>query len=161
MFVLLAMPLLFACKKNETSGPSTTTNNLNTLAAREDLAVTSSTGPKVNTTLDTQGADKGWCAGWPTNCVFLGGVDIKPSLKISLDAAVTGGPLVVATVFKSADAEILYDYLGSDMIAKLQAGVCFLAKSNDDGATAAYMFGTQFPVSPDNMDLAFQIQVAK
>jgi len=148
---VMLIPFLFACNKSENPqpvvGPTSHTSSLSAAQAKE------STGPKINSSVHKSG----WCDGWPLDCVYLGGVDVKPTVRTLIDGVSGLAPTLVAQVFLLPDLTDVNAYLGSDITYGLQTGQLYIVKFGETETTTAYLIGSKLPLTVDNKLVALQL----
>lgn len=108
------------------------------------------------------GPDYG-CIPAGNNCGILPPVVVRPdaSMIADLNDAEEGGPTEVATVFSSREFEVVYDNLDTETRSKLVSGDYYIKKNFEDDNTINYIFGTENPLSSDNMEFALQFTKAE
>jgi hypothetical protein len=101
----------------------------------------------------------GYCKGWYGNCVVVTTIIVKPhALVLINEAGSSGSSEAVAVAFRHTELSDVVKYCLTEdgYAARLQSGNYYIAKTGDDGKEACYISGTQYPVTAENMEFAFQ-----
>ncbi len=93
------------------------------------------------------------------NCIYIETIIVKPRFsELIYDASLAGSSTTVSQVFKLDGLADLVKYgLTEDGYSeKLLSGNYYITRTSDTGTEACYIAGTQYPVTAENMEFAFQ-----
>jgi hypothetical protein len=99
------------------------------------------------------------CQGRYGNCVVIETIIVRPHFsELLFNAGNSGSSSTVGAAFRMAELSDLTKYcLTEDGYAeKLQSGNYYITRTDDNGSEACYIAGTQYPVTAENMEFAFQ-----
>lgn len=99
------------------------------------------------------------CQGRYGNCIVIETIVVRPHVsELVYNAGNSGSAGEVATVFKLEELSDLTKYCLTEdgYAAKLQSGTYYITRTDDNGKEACYIAGTQYPVTAENMEFAFQ-----
>ncbi len=93
------------------------------------------------------------------NCIVIETIIIKPrTAELVFNAGNSGSAGEVAATFNLEALSDLTKYCLTEdgYAAKLQSGSYYITRTSDNGSEACYIAGTQYPVTAENMEFAFQ-----
>jgi hypothetical protein len=146
---------LAACNKEKTLQP--------TQPAAETKAISNSVKkekPRPPKMFHAQYNQKtGNCWWWFGNCIVIETITVKPHAAVLVfNAGNSGSAGEVASTFSREELGYLVEYCLTEngYAAKLQSGSYYITRTSDNGKEACYIAGTQYPVTAENMEFAFQ-----
>lgn len=152
---------LAACTKEKTMEPAQQpAAQKTTLASNHKEKPKGPKGWSVRT-MHISGPNAGWCDNRAFNCVAVPEMTIiinARSVKDKLDeVAGENSATAVAQAFSNPDWQEFTDiYIPEECLEKLQSGLYYLKKMNDDGKRASYIAGTTMPLTLESMEFAIQ-----
>lgn len=99
------------------------------------------------------------CQGWWGNCIVIETIVVRPHIsELVFSTSVKGSGPAIAELFNKSEFSDMMEYCltESGYADKLKSGDYFITRTNDTGSQACYIAGTQYPVTAENMEFAFE-----